>query len=437
MPDSQYAGAGGAGDLHRSPRRPRRVALPIVLRFALCFLPLVAAAPASATPAPRLQALLKAARIAVAGQVTAITPYDDDRAAVVTVGVDEVFKGTVPAGPPKLVSLAELHEGVSRPPLPADARGLFFLRPAPRTSFLTRTLPAGSYDELLPDFGAFIAADSPAEFTRQRGILQRIVKGISGAGLDAAAARTLTFDLLACDNPILVEDGAAGVADLKPPLSDDETQALQSTLLRTELPERVRLALVRSVGDAKLSALAPTLRKIDAPPPVMEAAWRALDAMGDGLPQQALEARLASRTASTRAAALRELLRRDGVSAIAAVGPLTISDPDPEVRRAGIDGLGELKRPVGLPPLAQAFAGNTTELRQAAARAIVAIGGEQAVSTLERLATTGPQDSQRYAVVVLMLIDDPHKTAVVERLGKTHPDEHIRRLITQGPEAHD
>ena len=169
----------------------------------------------------------------------------------------------------------------------------------------------------------------------------------------------------------------------------------------------------------------------------MEAAWRALDAMGDGLPQQALEERLASRTGSTRAAALRELLRRDGVSAIAAVGPLTISDPDPEVRRAGIDGLGELKRPEGLPPLAQAFAGNTTELRQAAARAIVAIGGEQAVSTLERLATTGPQDSQRYAVVVLMLIDDPHKTAVVERLGKTHPDEHIRRLITQGPEAHD
>jgi hypothetical protein len=56
---------------------------------------------------------------------------------------------------------------------------------------------------------------------------------------------------------------------------------------------------------------------------------------------------------------------------------------------------------------------------------------------LERLATSGPQDSQRYAVVVLMLIDDPHKTAVVDRLAKTHPDEQVRKLITHGPELHD
>jgi len=437
MPDYQFAVAGGARDSKGSRRRPRRFIPRLVCVAAVALSVGALAGPAAATPAPRLQALLKGSRIAIAGHVVASTSYDDDRVAVVTVAVDQVFKGSVPQGPPQQVSLAEMHEGVGRPPLASDARGLFFLRPASRISYYKKTLPPGAYDELLPDFGSFIEADSPAEFTRQREILQRVVTAASGAGFDAASARKLTFALLACDNATLVEDGAAGVSDLKPPLTDDEAKVLNTALLRAVLPERVRLALVHGVGDAKLTAEAPTLRQIDAPPALMEAAWQALDAMGESVPEHALTEQLGSATPTTRAAAVRELLRRDGVAAIATIGPLTVSDPDPEVRRAGIDALGELKRPEGLPPLEQAFAGNTTELRQASARAIVAIGGEPAVDTLERLATSGPEDSQRYAVVVLMLIDDPHKTAIVERLGQTHPDESIRRLITKGPEPHD
>ena len=115
---------------------------------------------------------------------------------------------------------------------------------------------------------------------------------------------------------------------------------------------------------------------------------------------------------------------------------LVTKDAAPEVRRAGIDALGALKQPEGLPVLEVAFVDNTTELRQAAARAIYAIGGPPAVATLERLATTGPPDSQRYAVVALMLIDEPSKSAAVERLGHTHPDPDIRKLITEGPDHH-
>ncbi|MDX2169985.1 MAG: HEAT repeat domain-containing protein [Deltaproteobacteria bacterium] len=416
---------GGARDRRRSPRR----------RLALALLALLAASPAGAATAPRLQSLLKSARVALAGHVDGVVEYDDGRVAVLAVAADQVFRGSVPGTPP-LVQVVELREGATRASIASGARGLFFLRPAARTSYLAQTLPPGSYDQLLADAGAFVAADSPAELARQRDILGRVLKSLTGPGLDAAAQRQLTVLLLEADNPLLVEDGAAGVADLRAPLSPDEGRALEAALLRSALPERVRLALVRSVADARLTAMVPALQKIDAPPALMEAAWQALDALGAGLSETTLDERLRDPAAATRSAALREKLQRDGVAAIAAVAPLVTRDASPEVRRAGIDALGALKQPEGLPVLEVAFVDNDTELRQAAARAIYSIGGPPAVAALERLATTGPIDSQRYAVVALMLIDDPSKTAIVERLGKTHPDADIRKLITSGPETH-
>jgi hypothetical protein len=432
MSSGTSTAAGGVRDLHRSPRRPRRAAASL----ALALLSLLAAARADAATAPRLQNLLKSARLAIAGHVDNLAEYDDGRVVVLSVVVDQAFRGTVPSGSPPVVQVVDLREGATRPSITKGARGLFFLRPAPRTSYLGQTLPPGSYDQLLPEAGAFLAADSPEQLTRQRDILARVLKSVSGGGLDNAASRQLTVLLLGADNPLLVEDGAAGVADLKPPLTTDESRALDAALLRTELPERVRLALIHSVADAKLTAMVPTLQKIDAPPALMEAAWQALDALGAAMPDTALDERLGDPAPATRSAALREKLKRDGVAAIPSVAPLVTKDASPEVRRAGIDALGELKQPEGLPVLEIAFVDNTTELRQASARAIYSIGGPPAVAALERLATTGPIDSQRYAIVALMLIDDPSKTAIVERLATTHPDPDIRKLIAEGPEHH-
>jgi hypothetical protein len=432
MSSGSSAAAGGVRDRPRSPRRPR----PAAASLALALLSLLAVARADAATAPRLQNLLKSARLAVAGHVDGVTEYDDGRVVVLSVVVDQTFRGTVPSGTPPVVQIVDLREGATRPSIGNGARGLFFLRPAPRTSYLAQALPPGSYDQLLPEAGAFVAADSPEQFARQRDILGRVLKSVSGGGLDNAASRQLTVLLLGADNPLLVEDGAAGVADLKPPLTTDETHAVQDALLRTALPERVRLALVRGVADAKLTALVPTLQQIDAPPALMEAAWQALDGLGAAMPDTALDQRLGDPAPATRSAALREKLKRDGVAAIASVAPLVTKDVSPEVRRAGIDALGELKQPEGLPVLEVAFVDNSTELRQAAARAIYSIGGPPAVAALERLATTGPTDSQRYAIVALMLIDDPSKAAVVERLGTTHPDADIRKLIAEGPETH-
>jgi len=419
--------AGGAHGRQRPALRPRRFAPSLLAATALA---LLVAAAAEALPAPRLRALLKEARVAVAGEVASVTEYDDGRVAVVALAVETTFKGD-PA-PGDRLALADLREGATRPHLRQGERGLAFLRPAARNSYLTRTLPAGTYLELLPEFGAFVAADSPAELARQQAIMKRLVAVAQGAPLDAAGARSLTFELLACDTPLLVEEGAAGVADLTSPLDENESRILRTALQRAEMPERVRLALVRAVGSAQLTAMAPTLQAIESPPAVMEAAWQALAAMGVAPPSETLTERLASRAPATRAAAVRELLRREGVAAISQVAPVVLQDPEPSVRRAGIDALGELGTPEALPPLERAFADNPEALRQAAARAILAIGGPPAVQTLARLANSGSIESQRYAVLVLMMIDDPSKTVVLERLAKTHDDEKIHDIIEHG-----
>jgi hypothetical protein len=423
MPELDCHPLGGA------PRARRPAAFGPALASYLLILLLVS--PAGALPAPRLRALLQASKVAVAGQVSGVTSYDDDRASVAQVKLETTFKGALPDPPPSL-AIAELHEGSSKPGLRDGARGLFFLRPATRSSYMTRTLPNGTYYELLPEFGAFVAADSPAEVTRQNAIMKRLAEVARGTSLTAAAARTLTFELLACDSPVLVEDGAAGVAELSPPLTSQETRTLETALTRTQFPERVRLALVQAVGKAKLTAMAPTLRTITSPPPVMEASWQALDALGAGLSDEALAEQLASPEATTRTAAMRELLRRQGVGAITEITPVVVQDPDLAVRRAGIDALGALKVPDALPPLERAFADNPEELRQHAARAILAIGGKPAVEALVRLTETGPLESQRFATLTLMTIDYPDKQDALRRIAKTHTDDQVRELVIHG-----
>lgn len=428
---SRSRGAGGGCRPPRSASRPRRaIALLLVASLST-------ASAAAAAPAPRLRALLKTARTAVAGAVTATTSYDDDRVAVVELNATTVFKGK-PGTPPIRVSLVELHEGSKLPPLTSGMQGLAFLRPAPLTTYLERTLPPGRYEQLVPEYGAFVAAADAADAARQVAIMQRVVRIASGATLPASEARQLTFDLLAADSPVLVEDGAAGLADLgrDATLTEPETNMLRTALLRKNLPDRVRIALIKAVAAAHLAAMVATLREIESPPPVMEAAWRALDALGAGATEDELKDRLASAEASTRTAAAREMLQRSGADAVTAVSALAVKDSDPQVRLAVIEALGGLKDPAALPVLEQAFVDPSDTQRKAAARGIRAVGGQQAVDTLGRLAVNGPVESQRYAVVVLMTLDAPGKQQVLDHLAKTHPDAKTRDLIEHGFPVH-
>lgn len=391
------------------------------------------ALPAAADPAPRLRALLKASRLAVAGDVTAVTGFDDERVAVTDLNATVVFKGTLPSVPAKL-AIAQVLEGAKQPPLVAPSRGIAFLRPAPRTTYLTRVLPAGSYFELVPEYGAFLAATDAADAERQIAIMRRLGDAARGTAMTAPVARQLTFELLASGNPVFVEDGVASLRELgdAPTLSDAELGVLRAALARIELPERVRIALIDAVANAQLTALVPSLQAITAPLAVKEAAWRALDALGAGPSQEMLVDQLRDVDPDARLAAARALLRRQGAKAVGSVGALATRDPDPAVRLAVVEALGELKDPAALPPLEGAFAGDSVELRQAAGRAILGVGGQPTVEALGRLAVSGPVESQRYAVVLLMVSGEPSRQAVLDRIAASHPDKQTRELIEHG-----
>ena len=61
----------------------------------------------------------------------------------------------------------------------------------------------------------------------------------------------------------------------------------------------------------------------------------------------------------------------------------------------------------------------------------------RSASVFGRLAFTGPIPSQRYAVVLLMTMPDPHKQEVLDRIEQTHSDEDIRDLIAKGLPYHE
>jgi hypothetical protein len=83
------------------------------------------------------------------------------------------------------------------------------------------------------------------------------------------------------------------------------------------------------------------------------------------------------------------------------------------------------------------FIDSPTDLQQATGRAILAVGGPAAVDAFGRLAFTGPIPSQRYAVVLLMTMTDPHKQEVLDRIEQIHSDEDIRDLIAKGLPYHE
>lgn len=440
MPPTKSASPGGAHAYTQRALRVRPHSAARHLVAAGCLIGALASASlAYATPAPRLRGLLKTARLVVSGTVTSVTPYDDDRVAVVTLAIDQILKGSLPGAPPAQVAWVELHEGPIRPGLTVGTRGIAFLRPVARLSYLATVLPPGTYFEVLPDYGAFVSASSKTELDQQAAVVSRLVAAASGRGLDASAERALTFALLASSSPLLVEDAGAGVIDLgkQRKLSAEELAILATALRRDDLPDRVRIALVAAVAKAGVTEAIPALQGIESPPAVAEAAWQALDQLGVPPPREGVEARLANPDPSIRAAAVRELLRRDGTGAISQVAPVAIQDPDPATRKAAVEALGTLARPEVLPPLERVFADSPLELQQAAGRAILAVGGQPAIDAFGRLAFTGPIQSQRYAVILLMTLNDPHKDETLKRIRDTHSDEQIRELVANGFPIHE
>lgn len=382
---------------------------------------------------PRLAQLAQRARWIVAGSVVGSTAYDDGRLVVTELHVDKTLKGAITA--PR-VAVVEMTDTSSRPVLAAETHGVAFLRRAPQSSYRNEHLPPGEYYELLPGHGAYIASDSHAAGKQIAALVARVIAPSRGTQHDPAErakeSRQLTFDLLGAPHPVLVQDGSASLALTRPPLTADELRVLSTALERVNLPERVRIELIRAVAKAGMEQAIPALRRIGAPPEVMAAAWRALDRLGDPPETEAVVQRLVSPEAGVRGAAALEMLRRQGAGAVSQVAPIVLADPDTAVRQSLVEALGALAAPQALPVLEQVFAEKDGTLIQVAGRSILAVGGDDAAASLARLAFVAPPPAQRYATVLLMTMDTKEKKAPLERLRTTHPDQEVRRLIEHG-----
>lgn len=409
--------------------------------LALATAPMVAGRSFGAV-APHLHELLKEARVVVVGDVASVTSYDQGRVNVAGLDVEAVLKGSL-ASETTHVQVVERRDLPIPPTFRQGQSVVTFLKAAPRSSSLNAILPNGLYYSLVDLDGSCLVAESPASLAEMRRIVETIVEESRNPRTNstqrAVAARDLTFELLSARHPVLVEDGAASlssVPSLAGALTPGELQKLEAALRREELPVRIRVALVRAVGGAGLREAIPALRGLSSPPEVMAAAWQALDQLQAAPPVEKLEERLAADNPEVRAAAVRELLRREGAAAVSKAAPIALQDPDPDVRLAAIKALGETGKPEALPPLERVFVEENIKMRQAAAGAILAIGGQPATDAFARLTFTGPPSAQRYAFVCLMLNGVNRDDPVVKRIAETHPDESIRRLATHGLDVH-
>ena len=404
-----------------------------------------AAHPAQAADGPRLQTLVARAPLVAAGRVTTVQPYDAGRVAVATLAVTAVPKGEQPTPPVRIVEMRDLP---SVPGLLAEGMYvLAFLEPLRTNSYLTRTLPRGEYRQLVAGRIGRIVAATSGETEEIVGVVDRIVAVSRTPEPDATkraeAARTLVFDEIAARSGALVEDGAAGlqsVPSLAETLTAEEQGRLEATIARGDLAPAVVAAVVRAVGANDLRQLVPAIQRLRTPAaPVLVAKFEALGRLGAPPSLADVEPHLASKDPAVRTAAARALATTPGGDGIARAGQIALRDPDPAVRRATVEALGESRRPEALPALERVFREAPPDLEQVAGRGIYQVGGPGAADVLARLAFDAPPQGQRLAVVLLMALQGGRDDPLVQRIAKTHPDAELRRLIEHGvdlPHSH-
>jgi HEAT repeat protein len=413
-----------------------RPQLCLVLLATLIGLPPVS----SALVAPHLRSLLEKSRLVVGGTVEGVAEYATGRVAVAELHVAQTLKGAA-AQNAKTVFVVEMRELPTPPVFETGKGGIAFLKGAARTSFLQQTLPSGTYHELALKRG-FLVAASPAELAEMTKLIARLAATSRDPQADAAKRaevdRRLAFDLLGAAHAVFVEDGAdslTSIAGLAATLDDREKRIVEAALQRTDLDPRVRIAVIEATAAAGLRQLAPVLAQLRSPVAIQSAAWKALDALGAAPPPPRIEEDLVAADPALRAAAARELLRREGAAAVSKVAPLALQDPDDSVRAAAIEALGETRTPEAIAPLERAFQREGGDLRRAAARAIHTIGGRPAIEAFGRLAFAGSPEAQRYAVILLLTLAD-RQDPVVQRVADTHEDPEVRRLLEHGFDVH-
>ncbi len=409
--------------------------------FAALLLAVGSVALAATERLPALAQQMARARLVVEGTVAGVDTYDAGRLALARITVRRTVKGSA-AGE---VTVLERRDLPSAPELlkPGETV-LLFAASAPRLSSTAALLPAGQHLEPVGGRNGVVVGP-PADIREATDVLLRLAAASAtpepDAATRAAAHRAVVFDEIAGHHPRLVADGAMalpGLPDLAATLTPVERGRLESALARTDLPSWVRVALVRAVGEAHLTALVPALRAMPSPDGALqEVVWATLRQLGSPATPEEIAKALGSDDPSTRSAAVRALAATDAPDAAERIGRVAATDPNADVRIAATEALGSPTLPGAMAVLERLFATGDWPLRQAAGRGINAIGGRPAQEAFARLAYSDHAEVQPYAVTLLMLTGIDHDDPLMVRIRTSHPDPSVRDITIKGLPALD
>ncbi len=384
--------------------------------------------PKPSTPAdePNVAPLGDLARqspLVVDGVVARTESLDEDRLRVYHVRVGHVAKGTLDGDDAAVV---EVRGATRRPGLLADdARVVVLLGPAPSLSYLTQHLPPG------PTYRAVTGGRDgvvPVADDAERGVvLDVLAEGERIAGLaresQPAPCRALAFRELATMQPRLAADALVelGRVDDLPAVTDEEAATIGKVLASTTVSAATRVALLRLVGERRwTTALAAVRGAATDTPQLLDAVLAARAALGAPPDKSELSPHLASTDPAIRSAAVRALASL-ATPAVGEIGRYATTDPDTGVRVAAIEALGSTKQAGTVPTLTQTFSQSDRAVRQASARALMAVGGPAANDAFANMALHGSDvNAKTYAMLLLVLTT-----------GKDSPE--VQHVLAQNP----
>lgn len=386
-------------------------------------LPRPSTTPSEAAGVLPLRDLVHDSTVVVDCIVTRTESLDDDRLRVYHVRVGAATKGTVDGDEARVV---EIRGATSRPGVIADGlRAVLLLRAAPPLSYLTQHLDPGvAYLVVTGGRDGVIPVANDAEHTT---VVATLAEGEHVGTLDGeaqqTARRTLAFHELATMHPRLAADALVELRRLDPfdELTDAEVSACATALAPATLPGPTRIGLVRLIGERRWGRALPAVRHatIDGPQ-MLDAVLAARAQLGAPPDKAELAPYLASKDPAIRSAAVRALATL-ATPALGEIGRYATTDPDTGVRVAAIEALGDTKQPGTVPTLTQTFLQSDRAVRQASARALMAVGGAAASDAFVNLALHGNDvNAKTYAMLLLVLTT-----------GKDSPE--VRRVLASNP----
>ena len=396
--------------------------------------PAGALSPYSTTGRVPLRRLAPRAELIVSGHVRWSEPFDDDKLLVHHVGVDETLRGTAVA----TVAVVEIRGTSQRPRLlREETRAVLLLSPAPPLSYLREQLPDGRYHAPIGGRDGIIPIDDATQAELVAGILQEAVAaGELPQGEERSTAlRALAFAELRSGNRRLVADALTELRARRTPmlLTSEEIVTLSGTLRDTRIAPSVRIGLIRMLAAGNWAGAAAALEgaEVDTPE-VLHAVLAARSALGIPADRAEIRRLLASDDPAVRAAAVEALADLDEPGVMAELAQYATGDEETAVRMAAIEALGNSDDQQAVPVLGQTFSSNDRAIRQASARALLALG-EKADTALVDLARTGnTSETRRYAALVLLVARGREHASVQRLLATDGLDPGVVRVLEDG-----